>query len=75
MNRKCWRLQSHDVWLGLPVDKLFSTYKQANQYFRCYCMGTGITTKVRAIDETRKFYPSMDVLDTTKCRILGKNEK
>lgn len=73
MNRKCYRLQSEDVFLGLPIDKLFETKKQANEYFYTYCLGTGIISKVRA-EDTRKFYSSMDILPTTKIKNLASNE-
>ena len=74
MNRKCWRLQSQDVWLGLKVDKLFTTRKEASHYHHIYCMGCGIITKVRAIDESRNFYTSMDILPSTKVKMLSVNE-
>ena len=61
MNRVCWRLQSQDVFLGLKVDKLFTTKKDAETYFHVYCLGTGIIQKVRAKSETKKFYQSVDV--------------
>ena len=68
MNRKCYRLQSQDVFLGLKVDKLFNTKKEANQYFCVFCMGCGIISKVRAID-TRKYYTGMDVLPSTDVKV------
>lgn len=74
MNRKCYRLQSQDVWLGLKVDKLFITKKEAEQYFHTICMGTGIITKVRAIDD-RRYYTGMDVNPDTKVVIEGKIRK
>ena len=75
MNRKCWRLQSHDMWLGLKIDKLFTTRKEADHFYHIHCMGCGIITRVRAIDEKRRYYPSIDVLPTTTVKILGVNEK
>jgi hypothetical protein len=74
MNRKCYRLQSQDVFLGLKVDKLFNTKKEAEQYFRVFCMGCGIISKVRATD-TRRYYTGMDILPTTEVKVLGVNEK
>lgn len=73
MNRKCYRLQSQDVFLGLKVDKLFNTKKEADQYFHVFCMGCGIISKVRAIDD-RKYYTGMDVLTSTDVKVLGVNE-
>lgn len=73
MNRKCFRLQSQDTYLGLSVDKLFNTRKEAVMYFDVFCMGCGIISKVRAIDD-RKYYTGMDVLPSTEVKVLGVNE-
>lgn len=61
MNRVCWRLQSQDLFLGLKVDKLFTSKKDAQIYFHTYCMGCGIIQKVRAKSDKKKFYQSVDV--------------
>ena len=75
MVRKCWRLQAQEMWLGLKVDKLFTTQKEADTYFQSQCIGTGIIYRVRATDETRKYYSGMDVTNTTKCKTLSVNER
>lgn len=57
MNRICYELQSYDMWLGLPVRAYFDTIKQAKQYHKVYCIGTGLIAKVRLKAEG-KYYTS-----------------
>jgi len=64
MNRVCYNLQSQDMWLGLPVNRLFSTKTKANDYYQKNCTGCGIICKVRAKSESKKFIDGMNVDDS-----------
>jgi hypothetical protein len=47
--------------MGLKVKKLFLTRKEAITYHHAHCTGCGITIKVRATSENKKFKNGMDV--------------
>ena len=74
MNRICYELQSHEMWLGNPVKVYFSTQKKALEYFHSQCIGTGIISKVRLQAPNQKFYDGCSPYNAT-AKIIGRTIK
>lgn len=73
MNRKCYELQSQEMWLGNPIKLYFSTKKKADEYFQGNCIGCGIISKVRLIANNQRFYEGCSPVNAT-VEILGVHE-
>lgn len=72
MNLKCYELQGFDMWLGNPIKAYFKTIKDAENYHKVYCIGSGIISKVR-LEAEGKFYTSIQPVNA-KVTYLSNND-